>query len=358
MENLRNYKCVACGADIFFKPELQKWKCDYCQSIFEKADLETHLQEEEERERKRREALGLSQSTRAEIQEELDTYHCENCGAEIIGENDTVATFCLYCKSPTIIKARMQGEFDPRFVIPFKIPQKEIESRFSKWIHSFFLAPGSFKRESVIKNIRGVYAPVWLFWSKNTQFHFRGTGTRVRVWRSGKTEYTEESFFKVEREGTVSYQNIPIDGSTKLDNEAMSKIEPFDFKEMIPFSMDYMTGFFAERYDETKEDVKERAENRLLEYVKTAVNETISYDSYKDEAEEVKFGEVDADYSMLPIYILTNEYRGEKIQYLVNGQTGKIFGKVPIDKLKATLFTAGVFSALWIAISAVFTLLR
>ena len=27
-------KCPACGAPILYKPNLKKWKCDYCKSEF------------------------------------------------------------------------------------------------------------------------------------------------------------------------------------------------------------------------------------------------------------------------------------------------------------------------------------
>ena len=50
----------------------------------------------------------------------------------------------------------------------------------------------------------------------------------------------------------MSFDKIPVDASTKMPDDLMDSIEPFDYKEMRPFMMEYMPGFFASKYDVTR----------------------------------------------------------------------------------------------------------
>ncbi|RRD94173.1 zinc ribbon domain-containing protein [Clostridiales bacterium COT073_COT-073] len=347
METVRDYKCLSCGAGLYFDPALQNWKCQYCRSVFNKDQLDSYYRAKEEREKQRWAQQGRKQAASAQPVE-LDAYFCKNCGAEIVGDHETIATFCLYCKSPTIIKARMQGEFTPRYIIPFEIDHKRAKEIYGKWIKKHLLAPSAFKRDDEIDKIRGIYAPYWLFHADNVQVYVRGTGTIDRVWQSGKTEYTETSYFAVERGGFISYQNVPVDGSKKLDDMAMMSIEPFYYERMTNFSMDYMTGFFAERYDVDRESLQEMAKDRMSRFAISKINSTHNYSGFTEEYKNVSFHEVRADYSLFPIYILTNAYKGKNIQYIMNGQTGKIYGEVPISfkKLFSVFFIS--FLIVWL----------
>lgn len=353
METVREYKCLSCGAGLHFHPAEQNWKCDYCRSVFEKQELESFYQEKERKAKLKQEQKNAAQNAKPqerkmETPKELDAYFCKSCGAEIVGDHETIATFCLYCKSPTIIKARMQGEFTPRYIIPFKIDQKKAREIYGQWIKGHFLAPNSFKEDNEIDKIRGIYAPYWIYHADNIQVFLRGTGTIVRVWEVGKTEYTETSYFAVERGGTISYQNVPVDGSKKMDDKAMMAIEPFDYEKMTDFSMDYMTGFFAERYDLDKDTLQQTAKERMSDFALSKIHNTHNYTGFVKEYENVSFGEVKADYSLFPIYILTNQYFGKNLQYIMNGQTGKIYGEVPISKIKLLAVFMVSFLIVWL----------
>jgi hypothetical protein len=55
----------------------------------------------------------------------------------------------------------------------------------------------------------------------------------------------------------------------------------------------------------------------------------------------MQISDASVKYALLPVYLLNCNYKGEKYQYAVNGQTGKVVGKLPIDKGKATRWFLG-----------------
>ena len=47
----------------------------------------------------------------------------------------------------------------------------------------------------------------------------------------------------------MDYSKIPVDGSTRFDDDIMNSIEPFNYKELEEYNHAYLSGFFAEKYD-------------------------------------------------------------------------------------------------------------
>lgn len=333
MSSVNEYKCLNCKAELEFDPPSQKWKCHYCFSEFTKEQLDAVYKQEESSE---------------EDMPELDSYKCPSCGAELIADSTTSATFCLYCKNPTIIKSRFSGRFKPKSLIPFRLTKEQAEDIYRKWIGKSLLTPGEFKRKEEIEKVTGIYAPFWLFDCKADGF-IDGEATRVNTWSDGDYNYTQTRYYRVSRSGDAEYKRVPVDASKKLDDKFMHMIEPYNYADLTDFSMQYMSGFMAERYDveapEAENVMKERVDGYLEDRLKETVN---GYSSVNVKQKQVKLSDVTQDYSMLPIYLMINKFKGKDHIFIVNGQTGKVVGDTPISPLKQLVFAGVVFAVVWI----------
>lgn len=76
---------------------------------------------------------------------------------------------------------------------------------------------------------------------------------------------TETDHFHVYRAGSLSFERIPVDAASKMPDDHMDSIEPFDYAELKPFSTAYLPGFLADKYDVSVEDSQERADRRCRE---------------------------------------------------------------------------------------------
>jgi len=327
------YKCLNCKAGLEFNPPTQKWKCSYCFSEFTRAELD--------------EAQKIQDNLDEEMPE-LDSYHCTSCGAELITDQTTSATFCLYCKNPTIIKSRFTGRFKPKYLIPFRLTKEQAVELYKKWISKRLFAPSEFKHKEEMEKVTGVYAPFWLFDCKASGT-IEGQGTRVRSWVQGDYRYTETKYFRVVRQGSAEYSKVPVDASKKLDDELMQMIEPYNYEDLTDFSMQYMSGFLAEKYDVESDEAKSAARKRVVKYTEDMLKETISgYSSYRDTSKNITLQEAQENYALLPVYLLVNKYKGKDHLFIVNGQTGKVVGDAPISRWKQLRFAGLVFAASWI----------
>ena len=53
----------------------------------------------------------------------------------------------------------------------------------------------------------------------------RYRATKLRVWSDSDYDYTETSYFMVHRGGSVGFENVPVDGSSKMADDLMESIE-------------------------------------------------------------------------------------------------------------------------------------
>lgn len=336
MAEVKNYSCKNCGAGLSFEPASGRWDCKYCRSSFDKSELDDQFGE-------------IGAEDLHEEFHELESYHCESCGAELIADETTTATFCVYCRNPVVIKEKFKGVFEPKYVIPFKVTKQEAENIYREWMNKRLFAPKSFKNDAEIEKITGIYAPFWLF-DCEVDADISGTGTKISSWRTGNTEYTKTQHFHVERSGHVHYEKVPVDSATKLDDTFMKLIEPFDYNELKEFSMHYLTGFMAERYDVEVTDSEKVMQTRVEEFAKNRVRETINgYNSFNMTSNVERLSNVISHYGLLPVYVLVNKFKDKEHLFIINGQTGKVVGETPIDPKRQLLFFS-VVSAISIVI--------
>ena len=92
---------------------------------------------------------------------------------------------------------------------------------------------------------------------------WRKIHTQVHTYTSGDYEITETRHYDVQRAGSIAFEKIPVDASSKMPDDYMDSIEPFDYADLKPFSTAYLPGFLADKYDVSVEDSRERAGHTL-----------------------------------------------------------------------------------------------
>ncbi len=78
------------------------------------------------------------------------------------------------------------------------------------------------------------------------------------------------------RAGSIAFEKIPVDASSKMPDDYMDSIEPYDYAELKPFSTAYLPGFLADKYDVSVEDSRERADTRCAGSLLSALERTVS----------------------------------------------------------------------------------
>lgn len=332
METLLEYKCPSCGGAIRFDSETQNMKCPYCDTEFE---VESLKQMDEAIQAEPREDLSWDTAPQSDWQDGeedvLEEYVCQSCGGQILTERTTAATNCPYCGNPVVLGQRVAGSLKPDHIIPFQLDQKAAEEALKKHFTGKPLLPKTFKNESHIHQIKGVYVPFWLY-DADADAAIRYRATRVRMWSDSNYNYTATSYYSVHREGCLSFSGVPVDGSAKMDNTLMESLEPYDLSKAVDFQTAYLAGYLADKYDVTAKESEPRANDRIRTSVEQIFRDTVlGYNSVIPEHSAIRLSDGKVRYALYPVWLLTTQYRGQNYKFAMNGQTGKLVGDLPTD---------------------------
>ncbi|MCR4616486.1 MAG: hypothetical protein K5756_10125 [Clostridiales bacterium] len=350
MAVLQEYKCPCCGGAIAFDSSLQKMKCDYCDTEFE---VETLLKYDEELKKEAPDDMSWSNTAGSEWQEgetdELRSYVCTSCGGEIVCNDETAATSCPFCGNPVVIMEQLSGHLKPDCIIPFKLDKAAAKAALLNHYKGKRLLPKVFMDENHIDEVKGVYVPFWLF-SADVDASIRYRGTKVRTWSDSNYNYTQTNYYSIVRDGSVGFSLVPVDGSSRMADDLMESIEPFNFNDAVDFQTAYLAGYMADKYDVDADASINRANERIKRSTEEVFAGTVEgYTSVNTEASSVAFNNGKAKYALYPVWLLNTTWNGNKYTFAMNGQTGKLVGDLPLDKsaYRRWLFglTAGISAA-------------
>ncbi len=348
-DQITNYKCPACGGPLHFSNATQDLACDYCGSHFPVAQIEALYAQHDESAAAATEAQAAaaaqqpaeesewelaSHSNWAGDAQNLVAYNCPSCGAELICDQTTAASSCPYCGNPTIIPGQLHGMLKPDYVIPFKLDKNAAMNALRNHYKGKKLLPSTFSKENHIEEIKGVYVPFWLFDGEAyADLVYDATRSHAVETRNERIITTEH--FKLHRAGNVPFEKIPVDGSSKMPDEHMDAIEPFDFSELKPFSNAYLPGFYADKYDVGMEESAARADERAAQTAHDAMRERcFGYETVTEAGGQVFLRRGKVHYALLPVWMLNTKWNGQNFLFTMNGQTGKLIGDLPVDKGK------------------------
>lgn len=350
-------KCPNCDASLVFDATSGKMECKFCGSFFTMEEVAALAAKETQKaveqavknqivEPEKVVAPDYSENgakEQAAVEAQSDTmqcnvYICTSCGAELSVNGVETSTFCAYCGQPTIVFSRVSQELKPALIIPFRVKKDQAIAAIRNRFNQGAFIPNEVKNFEV-ERVRGIYIPYWLY---DTYYYdkqmIKGT---VGSGDNKKTKYFM-------REAECEFTNLTLDASGNLNDESSQRLEPFDMRDLRPFEVAYMSGFYADRYDKSSKDLESLALRRSQEMFDGQMLASCNASSLSIEISKPKKEVRKATYALFPAWFMTFRYQDKPYTMLVNGQTGKLVGAVPFDKkkMKTRLITTFLAAAL------------
>ena len=374
-----NYQCPACTGPLHYSAKSGKLECDYCGSSFDVAEFEALYARKEAEATAAKQAADAkaeaAQAAKAEAAEAaaasggwdtsdlsrdwgaeadgLRVYSCPSCGAELICDQSTAATACPYCGNPAIVPGQFSGALRPDSILPFRLSKDDAVQALRAHYKGKPFLPRSFTSANHIEQIQGVYVPFWLIdGGAEGAASYRASNTNV--YETGDYEITETRHFHGVRAGSLAFEKIPVDASSKMPDDHMDSIEPFDYAQLRPFSTAYLPGYLADKYDVTIDDSRDRADTRCRETLAQALRATVTgYGACVTEREDIALRRGKVHYALLPVWMLSTKWRGQDFLFAMNGQTGKLVGDLPTDRGRFWGMFAAIAAPLTVALTAI-----
>ena len=270
---------------------------------------------------------------------EVVSYTCPQCGGTIYSTEQSVNGFCSYCGSSVMLQARMASMPQPKKLIPFRIDKNACKNSYANFVGKNFYAPKEFKDPNYLELFRGIYMPYWVYdMNYNGDLRLKGT----KSYRRGNYVYTEHYDCRCYVDSY--YRGLSYDASSGFDDYYSEGIAPFDAHTMVDFHPNYMSGYYADMADVSSDvyvgDAMSFVGSQLFTNVKNArcfPGVTIA----SDQAKSVHpIMEGSGPYTaFFPVWFLSFRRKDRVAYAVVNGQTGKVVGDLPVDTSKFLLVT-------------------
>lgn len=309
------FRCENCGGNVVFDPDKGKMHCPHCGGI----------------------------DSQKKVTGENSLERCINCGAPLTVTDYTSATQCEHCGSYIVFDERVEGQYRPVRMVPFAVSKERAKTIMRERFKKKTFAPSGFLSESMLEKMTGIYVPFFLY-DLDVRCNLRAEGIKRRTWVSGNTEYTETSYYDVEREMYAGFDNIPVDASAAMDDSVMDLMEPYNYTALQGFKEEFMSGFSSEVYNDSAEELRKRAEKKAVDSAEVMLREsTTGYSSLRVLHKDTQAREKKVDYTLMPVWHYVYSYKNNSYEYYINGQTGKTVGTMPVSKGKVLAYGATVW---------------
>ena len=390
-----NYQCPSCMGTLHFEGADGKLHCDYCGGAFTPAEVEaayaakqqeadaqaesdTERAEAGERsdfERMGDEAAGaasvltnetisaakeVSASASDPIQAYLSraswnederkgmrSFTCSSCGAAVTVDATTAVSECPYCGNPAVVPGTFSNEAKPDFIIPFKVSKEEATSALTSYYKGKKFLPKEFVQSNRIAHMQGVYVPFWLY-DGNAEGSATYECKNIRVYTSGDEEVTETDVYEAYREDRSTSSAFPPTARRRCPMRTWTRSSRSTSMSLVPFSVAYLPGYLAERYDQEADTCQPRAMRRMKGSLEDELQATVTgYDDVTQESIDANSEIIGLSQALFPVWLLHTLYKDEDYLFAMNGQTGRFIGDLPVSPLKVVLWFWESSSCAW-----------
>ncbi|MBR1854673.1 MAG: zinc ribbon domain-containing protein [Lachnospiraceae bacterium] len=332
------YECPNCSANLKFDIRSQMLLCDRCGT-----QMDPYAFQKEK---------DADETSVLEEDCEVTVYTCPQCGGQLMSDDTTAATFCSFCGGSTILHSRVSNMRRPTYIIPFQKTKEDCGEAYRKMMKRALYAPTEMKKEGYISRMRSIYMPYWVYTAEKYG--------RVRLSASQyvkNIKYDVTMYFWLQSNVQAEYKGIAFDASQSFADPLSNAIAPYEWWGLKRFTPSYLSGFYADVADVDPElyesDVSEIVGYELYR----RMEKEPAYEKYTlgEVADEMRPNYIYKELAMFPVWFLTYRHKDRVSYAVVNGQTGKAAGDIPVDKgryfMGSFLLALPIFILLNLAVS-------
>ena len=323
MENeIISTKCKNCGSELIFDPKSGSLRCKHC-------DTNYFLP------RKKDDAVLVRQYSENfhpnQLCQFLKAYKCSACGNVYYMSSDEKSKKCMNCGNSSSTMVEDAG-YSADGIIPFKITKEEATKKFKEYLRTQHSIPHDLKKLAANGKLMGVFVPVWNF-SFNITASYSANASELKKDSDGAYYSISKPVFGDKIQRVKSYDET---ATTTQDDALLELFDEDDYADIIPFVPEYTYGY---RVDSANKDIHEfyyditkKAEDKMESKIK---HEILSkYKEVSDIDVEARAEDVFFNFTYVPVYVNTYEYKGKIYKTYVSGTTGKVAGNPPKSLLK------------------------
>jgi hypothetical protein len=279
------------------------------------------------------------------------TFSCEQCGASLACDGVRTAT-CPYCASPSFVERPASGhQISPAFVLPFGFDAAGARTRLDAWLGSRSVFVDRRVKRAAVEDLRGVYLPAYLYsavartaYTATIGEHYTETEEYETTDSQGnkKTEtraVTRTEYRPLAGKHVGYVTDVVVSASKGLPNAELAAIEPYDMRLLRIYDPAVITGWIAEEFSRDATECIATSRTEANDDIGRRLRRFMPGDSHSDLEWRTRVNWESLEPILLPIWVFAVSYREDKppLRVVINGQTGRVAGKVPLSWWKVAI---------------------
>ena len=256
---------------------------------------------------------------------------CERCGALTILPPGLKTNQCPYCGSnQLVVSPEHEDLVEPQLIALMQVDEKQALQHAKGWLNKGFFSPDSLAAAARTLQLRPGYYSFWTF-----------DGILEVNWTCEVAEGRGENQRWVPVRGieTRFFNDVLVPGAKTISVQDLKSLQPFDLQDVVEFKPEYLAGWPAVLYDCSLTDASLLGREVVFKQLRSQLSDTIEVGREK---RNLSFGGhswsgMTFKHILLPLWVGAYRFQGQEFRLLINGQTGKISGTKPRDRVKIIL---------------------
>ncbi len=267
---------------------------------------------------------------------QLQTVKCNNCGTTSTIDVTKTDNTCPYCADDLEIgRISEDAVISPWGMVPFQLEAFKAKEIIRKALKKKWFKPLGFNARSLLlHHFQAVYIPFWTFDCKMKLGYVGKRGDEVRQGDTVITYWTDVT-------GNIDYffDDIVVAASGKATNDFIKGLAPWDLSGLEPYSLEKVSGAVVEKYQVDVKGGMALAEEKIHEAMELFIRTDIGGEMQEINRVWADYEGITFKHILLPVYTAAYQFRGKSYPLVVDGKTGKFFGKVPKSLIKIAMLS-------------------
>ena len=265
-------------------------------------------------------------------------------------------TVCPYCAAPSVVERPPSLDRPaPVFTLGFALTHPAANERVKQWLRTRNPWSHSGLKRASVQEVRGVYVPAYLYSARAVSQYSASIGenyTETETYtttENGKTVTRTRTVVRTEwrslrGEHAEYVPDVLVTASRGLVNEELENLEPFDLRVLARYEPALVAGWVAEEPSLSRDECLRQAREEALARVERRLEAFMPGDSHRDLRHDTRLEAESLDVCLVPVWVLAARYAPDKppLRVVVNGQSGEVYGEVPLSWVKVVLTVVGV----------------
>ncbi|WP_146658495.1 hypothetical protein [Enhygromyxa salina] len=277
---------------------------------------------------------------------------CTGCGASSWFDGPALSTACSYCDSPMVDEARAATAFHS--IVPFRVPERAALDALRAYLDGRRFAPRELRDLRLRRRgLRGVLVPFWVYegvvrseyrakvgvyWYREESYKDPNGTTKTRRVR-------ETEWFPLRGSAARQVEDHVVSASVGLPEREANALGPFDLGWATRYDPRLLSGFEAELPTIDEIDAEHTARDELRDAEAFRIQrELLPGDTNRVDWISSEIDVKSRRLVLLPVWIATARHGERVVRLVVNGQTGRVVGRVPVSKQKVAALVLAILT--------------